>query len=210
MVIQTRNDPHEGLHPAPDEEQLQEIRELNYLFLCFLQAAARSGANCLGLDPAVAKPLRRASSARIGRMTGFPRALFSLDLEEGSPSLGGKLNLPRTRLEQTREALTLTVLLCAWNMSRRRVFQARMFLGLSATAIRRLRTLPLSELHQFGRSPRLLSCAFRGVPGLWAGLLRQQDTAVPRALALIGLQPRLPCAHPDPMPPYRSASGAAR
>jgi hypothetical protein len=209
MVVQPRNDLHEGFHPAPDTEQLQEIRELNCLFLRFLQAAARSGADCLGLDPSLAEPLRRASSAHIERIAGLPRALFSLDLEHGS-SLGGKPNLPRSSLAQTREALTLTVLLCAWNMSRRRAFQARMFLGLSGTAIRCLRTLPLSELHHFRRSPRLLSCAFPGAPGLWAGLLREQDTGVPRALTLIGLQPKLLSAHPDPTPPYRSASRAAR
>ena len=66
----------------------------------------------------------------------FPRSLFLLDLNNLTTARE-HLALFRTALDQSLQALTLTVLHSAWNMSRQRDFQARMFLRLSAIATRR-------------------------------------------------------------------------
>ena len=186
------NPPQNGhqmmLYEPPDSDELEEIQELNLLFLIYLRASARDGGNCLGLPAASARTLRELSSTALEVMSAFPRSLFILDLDNLTAT-GMHLDLSPTVLDQSRQALTLTVLHSAWNMSRKRDFNARIFLRLSRTAIRRLRTITLSQLPLLAATPGLLGCAFPGALSLWATLINRTETKMPRALKLIALHP---------------------
>ena len=186
------NPPQNGhqmmLYEPPDSDELEEIQELNLLFLIYLRASARDGVNCLGLPAACARTLRELSSTALEVMSAFPRSLFILDLGNLTAT-GMHLDVSPTVLDQSRQALTLTVLHSAWNMSRKRDFNARIFLRLSRTAIRRLRTITLSQLPLLAATPGLLGCAFPGALSLWATLINRPETKMPRALKLIALHP---------------------
>lgn len=175
-------------YEPPDSDELEEIQELNLLFLIYLRSCAREGGDCLGLPAGSARTLRELSSDALEVIAAFPRSLFILNLDNLTAARE-QLVLSRTALDQSRQALTLTVLHSAWNMSRQRDFQARMFLRLSALATRRLRTIALSELPLLAATPSLLGCAFPGAGSLWATLISGTDTEMPRALKLIALHP---------------------
>lgn len=185
------------MHQAPYPHELDEIRELNHLFLIMLQqlaqtqAQTQSRAQCLGLDTSIARRLRSAAPAVLLGMAAYPRALFSLNLNPPE-SPGSDFEATGDALERARLALTLTLALTAWNMSRQRGFQARMFLGLTAAEVRRLRAMPLLEVQRLGARPGLVSCAFPGATSIWATLLRHAARGLPPALRLVGLQPHLP------------------
>ncbi|MEE8542291.1 MAG: hypothetical protein V3S94_00365 [Gammaproteobacteria bacterium] len=176
------------LYEPPDSAELEELQELNLLFLMYLRAAARAGGDCLGLPARSARTLRELSSTALEALSMFPRSLFLLDLNNLTTTRE-HLVLLRTALDQSLQALALTVLHSAWNMSRQRDFQARMFLRLSAVATRRLRTVALSELPLLAGTPSLLSCAFPGARSLWATLINRTEAELPRALKLIALHP---------------------
>ncbi len=188
MVNLYRNGPEMMLYDPPDSDQLEELQELNLLFLIYLRSCAREGGDCLGIPTGTAAKLRELSMTALQAMSDFPRSLFNVDLDNISAARE-HFELPRTALEQSRQALTLTVLHSAWNMSRSREFQARMFLRLSATATRRLRTIPLSELTLLAVTPRRLTCAFPGARALWITLISRTETGMPRALRMIALHP---------------------
>ena len=152
MVNLHRNGREMMPYDAPDSDQLEELQELNLLFLIYLRACAREGGDCLGIPTGTAARLRELSMIALQAMSDFPRSLFNVDLDNISAARE-HFELPRTALEQSRQALTLTVLHSAWNMSRSREFQARMFLRLSATATR-------SE-HRSGISRPARSCRSR-------------------------------------------------
>ena len=188
MVTTGRNG-REMLHPAPHQDELAEIRELNHLFLILLQRRARQGGQCLGLPASVSCRIRDASPAVIRGLSSFPRALFILNLD-CVEAPGGHVEVSTDSLSQARHALALTILLTAWNMTRQRDFQARMFLGLSGREAVLLRKLPLSELHRLAPMPELLRCAFGDAGKLWTSLLHHAAGGLPPALHLVGLQPR--------------------
>jgi hypothetical protein len=188
MVNPHRNGPEMTPYDAPDSDQLEELQELNLLFLIYLRSCAREGGDCLGIPTGTAARLRELSMTALQAMSDFPRSLFNVDLDNISAARE-HFELPRTALEQSRQALTLTVLHSAWNMSRSREFQARMFLRLSATATRRLRTIPLSELPLLAVTPGRLACAFPGARALWITLISRTETEMPRALRMIALHP---------------------
>lgn len=170
-------------------DQLAQIHELNRLFLHFLRERADAGADCLGLAPAVVTLLRYAEDAALEAAAQFPRALFDLDTRE--PARGTPVDVLETAASRSRQALNLTVLLCAWNMSRESDYRARLFLGLGRAAVHRLRTTPLSELPRLALAPRVLTCAFPRFERFWRELLGDTRPEVRQRLALIALQPGL-------------------
>lgn len=188
-MVTTHQNGREMLHPVPHPDELQDISELNELFLILLQGRARQGVDCLGLAAPIARRIRDARPAVIRGLSEFPRALCALNLDALEREVG-VVEEPAESLSQARKALTLTVLLTAWNMSRRRRFQARMFLSLSAHDAVLLRTLSLSELHRVAQVPGLLGCAFPDAEKLWASLLDHAEGGLPPALRLVALQPR--------------------
>jgi len=207
MATTGQNGP-QMFHPVPHTDELQEIKELNRLFLILLRERARQGVECLGLAAPLARQIRDAPPAVIEGLSAFPRALFVLNLD-CAETAGPVAEEATATLSQMRYALTLTLLLTAWHMSRQRSFQARMFLGLSVRQARSLRTLPLSELHLVAPRPGLLGCAFPEARNLWATLLRHAKHGLPPALHLVGLQPWLvtgPSRDPNPATPFESMS----
>ena len=190
-MVTTGQNGREMIHPAPHRDELAEIRELNHLFLILLQRRARQGAECLGLPGPISRQIRDASPAVIHGLSMFPRALFILNLD-CVEAAGSFVEVSTDNLSHTRHALALTILLTAWNMTRHRGFQARMFLGLSVRDAVFLRKLPLSDLHRLTPMPELLGCAFRDTRKLWTSLLHHAPSGLPPALHLVGLQPRTP------------------
>jgi hypothetical protein len=173
----------------PSLDQLQQVHELNRLFLTYLQTRVRADAECLGL-PELARPmLRRASADLLAAAAEFPRALFDLKLDERAPLPRDPL---RSRDDAARHALCLTILLCAWTLSRQSVYQARLLLGLEPRTIQRLRAMQLSDLQQIAHGRELVRCAFVGRDWLWSELLADPRPEMRQQLALIALQPGLP------------------
>jgi hypothetical protein len=174
----------------PSLDQLQQVHELNRLFLTYLQTRVRADAECLGL-PDLAKPiLRRASGDLLAAVAEFPRTLFDLKLDERATQ---QVRDPlRSRDDAARHALCLTILLCAWTLSRQSVYQARLLLALEPRTIQRLRAMQLSELQQVAHGRELVHCAFAGRDWLWSELLTDPRPEMRQQLALIALQPGLP------------------
>jgi hypothetical protein len=168
-------------------DQLQQVHELNRLFLTYLQARALEGRDCLGLPDAARPLLARTSADVLATIAEFPRALFDIELD-GHRGAAARDPL-RSRDESMRHALYLMIALCAWSLSRQSAYQARLLLGIEARAIQRLRTLQLSQLQPLSHLPNLVQCAFRERDWLWTSLLLDNRPEARRRLALIALQP---------------------
>ena len=173
----------------PNHDPLQQVHELNLLFLTHLQVRVRDEPDCCGLPDVARLPLRRASAESIAAIAEFPRALFDLKLDERMPQL--VLDPLRSRDDGAQHALGLTILLCAWTLSRQSVYQARLLLGLEARTIQRLRAMQLSDLQPLAYSRRLLLCAFAGRDWIWSELVSETRPEARQHLALIALQPGL-------------------
>jgi len=173
---------------APSWDQLHQVHELNRLFLTYLQIRARDDRDCLGLPESARSILHRTSSETLAAIADFPRALFDLKLEDRVPQIRDPL--PR-RDDAARHALCLTILLCAWTVSRQSTYQARLLLGLEPRAIQRLRAMQLGDLQQLAHAPELVLCAFAGRDWIWHELLTDARPEARRQLALIALQPGL-------------------
>ena len=185
------------LHPPAGSDDLEEVRELNRLFLDYVRACARAGADCLGLDRATAALLESASCERLDALAAIPRALFRLTLPRAKPL--GVMDPPANAVETSRQALQLTIAHSAWHMSRRRPYAARLFLGLDEHEIRTLRGTTLFDLPHLAASVELVGCAFPHAAWLWHKLLTETRPESLRHLLLIALQPRLP----TPLEPSR-------
>jgi hypothetical protein len=178
----------------PSLDQLEQLHELNRLFLGFLQTAARERADCLGFPHEARPALLAASDPLLELAARFPRALFQLSLDDPAtppiPRNPGPDGL-RASLESARHALRLTILLCAWTLSRQSVYHARLLLGLESRAMQRLRALQLKDLQGLVHAPGAVLCAFPERPRLWSQLLTETRPEARQQLALIALQPGL-------------------
>ncbi|HEY8520378.1 MAG TPA: hypothetical protein VIN61_09870 [Gammaproteobacteria bacterium] len=169
-------------------EPLEQVYALNRLFLDYLQTSARNGGDCLGLPQPARAPLLAASDSVLESVAEFPRALFALRLAD-PPAPGGGLRLPTTAQESARQALDITILLCAWHLSRHHVGQARFLLGLDSRSIQQLRHLRLADLPRYAGTPELLACALAHCAWLWVELFKPLPPEARRRLALVALQP---------------------
>src|SRR5690554_5791616 len=137
-------------------DSLNQIHELNRLFLKSLQARDPAELRDSGFPVDASDLLRRTSSEQICGLAEFPRALFSLAVdapaEKGVSSLFDPLG---DAVYSPRKILELTILFCAWNISRDSVYHARLFFGLTPRAVHTLRTALLSDL------PRMALTAIR-------------------------------------------------
>jgi hypothetical protein len=180
-----------------DLDDLEQIHELNRLFLAYLRAAIDDERNdCLGLGAAGVAALKAASERMLGHLAEAPRALFRLRL--GALD-GHRIADPVTRIDRARQALQLTVLLMAWNLSRRDGYGASLFLGLSHDEVRRLRLTPISELHELALGTELVACAFAETEWLWCELLTETHPEYRQQLMLLSLQP-VEAIDPGPAP----------
>jgi len=177
-----------SMQSLPDDfEELDEIHELNRVFLRYLKQRLESRGEALELPSSSLAALARANNALLDRAAEFPRALFRLRLERWMP---WKLMDPKpASLDAAQQALQLTLLLSAWNLSRRSAYAARLFLGLSEAETRRLRASQLSDLHRLALSCDLIGCAFAQTNWLWPELLRDTRPEQRQQLSLIALQP---------------------
>jgi hypothetical protein len=172
-----------------DLDPLRQVHELNRLFLTHLQTCVRDDLDCCGLPDVARSPLPRASLESIATIAVFPRALFDIKLDDPSPS---SVRDPlRSRDDGARHALGLTILLCAWTLSRQSNYQARLLLGLEARAIQRMRAMQLSDLQPHAYSPQIVLCAFAGRDWIWNELLNETRPEARQQLALVALQPGL-------------------
>jgi hypothetical protein len=188
MVILNEKGPPMPRSIASNDD-LEEVRELNRLFLEFLRTRACAGEDCLGLGRRTLSLLASAAPARLDAAAEFPRALFRLRLGQVGPVR--VLDPCAEAGERLRQALQLTILHSAWNMSRRSAYGALLFLGLDDAQVRRLRMMPLSDLPAMSATSDLIGCGFLEAPWLWRELLTETRPESRRQLLLIGLQPQL-------------------
>ena len=170
-------------------KELDQVHELNRLFLIYLRQEAKGGRDCLGLPKDAVTALANADTEIIDRTARFPRALFRVNIGE----LGARTvaSSPSSVNMSARQALQLTVLLSVWNYSRQSSYLARAFFGLSLETVRRLRMLPLSDLPSLALGAGMLACSFSRADWIWPELLQHADDESRDQLALVALQPRI-------------------
>ena len=73
----------EAIMPRPNdtETDLEEVHQLNGLFLDFLRSRVRTGGDCLGLPVNAARLLGKVPPEHLEAIVAFPTALFRLDLD---------------------------------------------------------------------------------------------------------------------------------
>jgi hypothetical protein len=171
-------------------DRLEELHELNRLFLAYLQARAREGQPCLGLPRGVVACLRDAEPEALDQIATLPTALFRLQLDPVA-GLAESIPTPSSALARMQLSLVLTILNNARYLARTRPFEARLFLHLSVYQLRRLRALPLSRLTAMAGARGVLRCAFADAQLTWTALLRSRSADASRMLILIALQPNV-------------------
>lgn len=182
---------------ADDHEDLDEILELNRLFLRYLKQCLEAKARVLDVPAAVAALLRRATIDGLDAASEFPRALFVLRLDTWMPwRLMDPVPIGN---DVSYHSLQLTILHSAWSIARRSASSARLFLGLSESEVKRLRATPLGELHGAALGNELVGCAFVDAEWLWLGLLTETAPERRRQLCLLALQPNVDAASASPI-----------
>lgn len=168
---------------------LDEVHELNALFLAFLQARIRTGGDGLGLPRSAARLLETAPPELVEALASFPAALFRLELESARPP--GVLDPAAAIAEPALLALQLGILQAARHLTKHRVYAARLYLRISGPALVQLARLTLAELTHLASTPGLVSCAYHECDWLWQGLLSETRPEARRELLLLGLQPQI-------------------
>ena len=177
-------------------DHLQQVQELNRVFLGLLQARVRDQRPCFGLPLAVHPLLRVAGPERLDGIARFPGALFRLDLDRRS-----RAGLP----DEAERELCLSILLAMRHTSRLSGFQARLLLGLTPPEVETLSTLPLPNLQRLACAPGLLQCVLAERAWFWPVLLTATRPEVRRQLTLMALQPNAVPTWPRRKPPQPSA-----
>jgi hypothetical protein len=183
-------------------DHLQQVQELNRVFLGLLQSRVREQRPCLGLPLAVRSPLRAANPDLLDALARFPRALFRLHL--GSRSRAGQPE-PDASYDEAEHDLCLSILLAARQASRVSRYQARLLFGLEPPEVEALSALPLPQLQRLACTPGLLHCAFGERRWFWQELLTATRPEVRRQLTLMALQLRAVPDWPQRKPPHPSA-----
>ncbi|HEY9182494.1 MAG TPA: hypothetical protein VIQ99_04795 [Gammaproteobacteria bacterium] len=183
-------------------DHLQQVQELNRVFLGLLQSRVREQSSCLGLPAEALPPLRVASPELLDAWARFPRALFRLALDPRSRVLPSASS---GSYDEAEHDLCLSILLAMRHTSRYSGYQARLLLGLEAAEIEALTALPLPNLQRLACAPGLLQCAFAECRWFWPALLTATRPEVRRQLLLMALQPRAQPAWPPRKPPQASA-----
>jgi len=183
-------------------EHLQQVQELNRVFLALLQSRAREQRPCLGLPAVVLPRLRFAIPELLDACARFPRALFRLTLDSRARE---PLSTAEVSHDEVEHDLCLSILFAMRHTSRQSGYQAQLLLGLEAVEIEGLSALPLANLQRLACAPGLLQCAFAECRWFWPALLTPTRPEVRRQLMLMALQPRAQAAWPQRKPPQASA-----
>jgi hypothetical protein len=186
---------------TPVLDHLQQVHELNRVFLGLLQSRVREQRACFGLPSAVLAPLRVAGAELLDALARFPRALFRLELDSRTRAA---LCEPGSAYDDAEHDLCLSILLAMRHTSRHSHYQARLLLGLEVAEVEMLRTLPLPNLQRVASNPGLLRCAFGEREWFWPALLTATRPEVRRQLTLMALQPGTAPVWAQRKPPHSS------
>jgi hypothetical protein len=171
----------------PPISALDEVRQLNRLFLGFLRERAAVAAENYGLPIPAQALLEQASSAQIDAAASFPRALFRLCLPAKA---GGAVHDPAvSERDAGEQVLRLVLLNAARNFSRMSGYSARLLLRLTDDEVIRLRTAEVDEVVAMSRAAGVVRAAFDDLGWLWRELLTEDRPEYRRRLLLLGLQP---------------------
>jgi len=181
-------------------DQLQQVQELNRVFLGLLQERVRGQRGSLGLPPGVGQAVAIATSPLLDGVAGFPRALFYIDV-------GTQLRPARTDadFDDAEHDVCLSVLFAARHTSRQSTYQARLLFGLEAADVERLSSALLPDLQQLACTPGVLKCAFRERHWFWHLLFTTTRPELRRQLTLMALQPGIELGWPPRRPPQPTA-----
>jgi hypothetical protein len=169
----------------PQIPAVDEVRELNRLFLAFLHERPDAASERFGLSPLAAGLLQQATPDEMMRAASFPRALFRFLLP--APTPGGAMSaLPHNSGERVLE---LVLLHGARNLSRMSGYAARSLLWLDDDAVIRLRGVEVGELIAMSRAEQVVMAAFDGLDWIWRELLTEARPEYRRRLLLLGFQP---------------------
>jgi len=178
--------------PLP-AEPLEQIHELNRLFLRSLQPRKIEALRGVGFPSGAMSALRQASPEQLDAIAEFPRALFDFVLDT-PPASGAAPSAAVDSAGVASRILELTIAYCAWSTSRDSAYHARLFFGLGSDVIQALRMTPLSKLPWLALTRARVVCAFRDAEGLWRELLLETRPEARRQLVLVALQPALRAA----------------
>lgn len=181
-------------------EHLDQLRELNRLFLDLLKLRAQTDGDCLGLPEGAVAALRAADRRLLDNTAEFPHALFRIEFE-WPLDLEGE-SAPTGERDVHRHELALSILLAARQTSRQSPYQARFSFGLEVAQIQAFRSISLPDVQRLACVSDVVTCAFARQDWLWRGLLTDARPESRRHLALVALQPRLNRDWPQRRPPH--------
>ncbi len=171
----------------PPLSALEEIRQLNRLFLDFARQQPAVAIDRFGLSSNVARLLKTATADQIDRAAEFPRALFRLRLP---PTTADCVIDPRALAGEPGErVLELVLLHSARSLSRMSGYSARLLLRLTDHDVSRLRLAEVDEVVFMSFGADVIQAAFDGIDWIWHELLTEGRPEYRRRLLLIGLQP---------------------
>jgi hypothetical protein len=173
--------------PEPPLPALDEVRQLNRLFLGFVRDRPELAVERFGLSVSAARLLERASADQIERAAAFPRALFRLRLP--SAAIDSVMD-PRALAQQSGERVVELVLLhSARSVCRMSGYAARLLLRLRDHDVSRLRIAEVDEVVSMALADEVVQAAFEDLDWIWRELLTEGRPEYRRRLLLIGLQP---------------------
>ena len=163
-----------------------EVRELNRLYLVFLQARLMGHGDPLGLPKPVSAHLPDMPEDLIGRLAGYPQAMFRFNFETFErPQIRESVD----RADAALAEMQLILLANARNLSRQNPYAARVFLRVSAIQVRLLAQLAITELSTLAGQRDLVRCAYVRLTWMWTELFASSAPERSRLLILLGLQP---------------------
>lgn len=174
------------LPKSPAADDLEQVYELNSLFLHLLRTRVENGGDLLGLPQDVVGLLQQIPSSLIDSFAEFPKALFRVRL--GAASTGEAVLVPDDADAMMKQAVQITLLSDIRNTCRKSAYLARAFFDLSSETIQRLRGTPASALPALAQRTEV-DCAFENRPWLWRALLMANDVESRRRLFLVAFQP---------------------
>ena len=181
-MVRTQDKERAMMRTEPPIEVVDEIRQLNRLFLGFLRHELDNSVDRFGLSPRAAGLLRHAGPDQIDRAASFPRALFGLSLPP-EPLDAARERGPRERVVE------LVLLHSARNLSRMSGYWARLLLRLDDDSVRRLRGAGVDEIVAMSEVDGVVRTAFGVLDRVLPELLAEPRPEHWRHLLLIGFQP---------------------
>ena len=172
---------------GPPLGAIEEVRQLNRLFLGFLREQPEIATEHFGLSRAASDLLRGSTADQIDCAADFPRALFRLHLPSAEPAaVMDPLGLTR---ESGRRILQVTLLHSAWSLCRSSGYSARLLLRLSDDEVRCLRQSDVNGILLMSHGDDVVRAAFDEFDWIWPKLLTESRPEQRRRLLLIGMQP---------------------